>query len=99
MWRLGQTRRMTLKKIAGIAAIVVLALLVLRGCGDGQGMGRNHDDHGDRGSMSDQGVTVQAIFDERRRNAKTLGEIEQQFVDPDRISAGAQNGFALAGVS
>jgi len=57
---LGQTGYMTLKKIAGIAAIVVLALLVLRGCGDGQGMGRNHDDHGDRGSMSAQGVTVQA---------------------------------------
>ena len=57
---MGQTGYMTLKKIAGIAAIVVLALLVLRGCGDGQGMGRNHDDHGDRGSMSDQGVTVQA---------------------------------------
>jgi hypothetical protein len=51
---------MTLKKIAGVAAIVVLALLVLRGCGDGQGMGRDHDDHGDRGSMSAQGVTVQA---------------------------------------
>jgi len=51
---------MTLKKFVGIAAIVVLALLVLRGCGDGQGMGRDHDDHGDRGSMSAQGVTVQA---------------------------------------
>ena len=51
---------MTLKKLVGIAAIVVLALLVLRGCGDGQGMGRDHDDHGDRGSMSAQGVTVQA---------------------------------------
>ena len=57
---MGQTGYMTLKKIAGIAAIVVLALLVLRGCGDGQGMGRNHDDHGDRGSMSAQGVTVKA---------------------------------------
>ena len=51
---------MTLKKIAGVAAIVVLALLVLRSCGDGQEMGRDHDDHEDRGSMSAQGVTVQA---------------------------------------
>ena len=51
---------MTLKKIAGVAAIVVLALLVLRGCGDGQGMGRDHDDLDDRGSTSAQGVTVQA---------------------------------------
>jgi len=48
---------MTLKKIAGVVAIVVLALLVLRSCGDGQGMGRDHDDHG---SKSSQGVTVQA---------------------------------------
>ena len=48
---------MTLKKIAGVVAIVVLALLVLRGCGDGGGMGRDHDDHG---SKSSQGVTVQA---------------------------------------
>ena len=48
---------MTLKKIAGVAAIVVLALLVLRGCGDGGGMGRDHDDHG---SKTSQGVTVQA---------------------------------------
>ena len=48
---------MTLKKIAGVAAIVVLALLVLRGCGDGGGMGRDHDEHG---SKTSQGVTVQA---------------------------------------
>jgi len=48
---------MTLKKIAGVAAIVVLALLVLRGCGDGDGMGRDHDDHG---SKTSKGVTVQA---------------------------------------
>jgi len=51
---------MTLKKIAGIAAVVVLALLVLRGCGVGDEMGRNHDHHDDRGSESAQGVTVQA---------------------------------------
>ena len=51
---------MTLKKIAGIAAIVVLALLVLRGCGVGEGMGRDHDDHDGHGSKSAQGVTVQA---------------------------------------
>ena len=48
---------MTLKKFAGVVAIVVLALLVLRGCADGEGMGRDHDDHG---SKSSQGVTVQA---------------------------------------
>ncbi len=48
---------MTLKKFAGAVAIVVVALLVLRGCGDGDGMGRNHDDYG---SKSSQGVTVQA---------------------------------------
>ena len=51
---------MTLKKIAGIAAIVVLALLVLRGCGVGEGMGRDHDDHDGHGAKSAQGVTVQA---------------------------------------
>jgi uncharacterized protein YggE len=51
---------MTLKKIAAIAAIVVLALLVLRGCGVGEGMGRDHDDHDGHGSKSAQGVTVQA---------------------------------------
>jgi uncharacterized protein YggE len=51
---------MTLKKIAGIATIVVLALLVLRGCGVGEGMGRDHDDHDGHGSKSAQGVTVQA---------------------------------------
>lgn len=48
---------MTLKKLAGVVAIVVLALLVLRSCGDGDGMGRDHDDHGPKTS---QGVTVQA---------------------------------------
>ena len=48
---------MTLKKFAGVVAIVVLALLVLRSCGDGEGMGRDHDDHG---SKTSQGVTVQA---------------------------------------
>lgn len=48
---------MTLKKFAGVVAIVVLALLVLRSCGDGDGMGRDHDDHG---SKTSQGVTVQA---------------------------------------
>jgi hypothetical protein len=51
---------MTLKKIAGIAAIVVLALLALRGCGVGEGMGRDHDDHDGHGTKSAQGVTVQA---------------------------------------
>lgn len=51
---------MTLKKIAGIAAIVVLALLVLRSCGVGEGMGRDHDDHDVHGLKSAQGVTVQA---------------------------------------
>ena len=51
---------MTLKKIAGIAAIVVLTLLVIRGCGVGEGMGRDHDDHDGHGSKNDQGVTVQA---------------------------------------
>jgi uncharacterized protein YggE len=51
---------MTLKKIAGIAAIVVLALLVIRGCGVGEGMGRDHDDHDGHSSKTDQGVTVQA---------------------------------------
>ena len=48
---------MTLKKFAGVVAIVVLALLVLRGCADGEGMGRDHDDHC---SKTSQGVTVQA---------------------------------------
>jgi uncharacterized protein YggE len=48
---------MTLKKFAGVVAIVVVALLVLRSCGDGDGMSRDHDDHG---SKSSQGVTVQA---------------------------------------
>jgi uncharacterized protein YggE len=51
---------MTLKKIAGIAAVVVLALLVLRGCGVGEGMGRDHDDHDGHGTKSAQGETVQA---------------------------------------
>jgi argininosuccinate synthase len=48
---------MTLKKFAGAVAIVVLALLVLRGCGDGDGMGRDYDDYE---ASSVQGVTVQA---------------------------------------
>ena len=51
---------MTLKKFAGVVACVVIALLVLRGCGDGYGMGRNHDDYEGHGSKSSQGVTVQA---------------------------------------
>ena len=50
---------MTWKKIAGVVAIVVLAMLVFRGCGDGMGMMDDHDDmHG--GGDSAQGVTVQA---------------------------------------
>jgi len=50
---------MTWKKIAGVVAIVVLAMLVFRGCGDGMGMMDDHDDmHG--GDDSAQGVTVQA---------------------------------------
>ncbi|MEY3700354.1 MAG: hypothetical protein RIT16_714 [Actinomycetota bacterium] len=48
---------MTLKKFAGIVAIVVVAILVLRGCGDGRGMSRDHDG---RGSSASSGVTVQA---------------------------------------
>ena len=51
---------MTLKKFAGVVAIIVIALLVLRGCGGGLGMGGNHDDHDGHGSKSSQGVTVQA---------------------------------------
>jgi uncharacterized protein YggE len=50
---------MTWKKIVGVIAIVVLAMLVFRGCGDGRGMmGVHDDDHG--GPSSAQGVTVQA---------------------------------------
>ena len=50
---------MTWKKIVGVIAIVVLAMLVFRGCGDGRGMMGDHDDdHG--GPSSAQGVTVQA---------------------------------------
>jgi uncharacterized protein YggE len=50
---------MTWKKIVGVVAIVVLAMMVFRGCGDGRGMMRDHDEvHG--GSNSAQGVTVQA---------------------------------------
>jgi uncharacterized protein YggE len=50
---------MTLKKFAGFAAIIVIALLVFRGCDDGRGMMGDHDDdHG--GPSSAQGVTVQA---------------------------------------
>ena len=51
---------MTIKKFAGIVAIVVVALLVLRGSGDDYGMGRSHDDHDGPGMKSAQGVTVQA---------------------------------------
>jgi len=50
---------MTLKKFAGFAAIIVISLLVFRGCDDGRGMMGDHDDdHG--GPSSAQGVTVQA---------------------------------------
>jgi uncharacterized protein YggE len=50
---------MTWKKIVGVIAIVVLAMMVFRGCGDGRGMMRDHDEiHG--GGNSAQGVTVQA---------------------------------------
>ena len=59
MWRLGQTGCMTIKKFAGIVAIVVIALLVLRSCGDGRGMMGDFDDNYVRDS-STQGVTVQA---------------------------------------
>ena len=51
---------MTLKKFAGVVAIVVLALLVLRGCGGRDGMGQDLGDRDGRGSVSSQGVTVQA---------------------------------------
>ena len=50
---------MTLKKFAGAVAIVVIALLVLRSCGDVGGMGRDHDGH-NSDAQSTQGVTVQA---------------------------------------
>jgi uncharacterized protein YggE len=50
---------MTLKKFAGFAAIIVISLLVFRGCDDGRGMMGDHDD--DHGwPSSAQGVTVQA---------------------------------------
>ena len=50
---------MTLKKFAGFAAIIVISLLVFRGCDDGRGMMGDHDDdHG--GPSLAQGVTVQA---------------------------------------
>ena len=50
---------MTWKKIVGVVAIVVLAMMVFRGCGGGRGMMRDHDElHG--GGNSAQGVTVQA---------------------------------------
>ena len=50
---------MTWKKIIGVVALVVLAMLVFRGCGDGRGMmGHHDDDHG--GPSSAHGVTVQA---------------------------------------
>ena len=35
---------MTWKKIAGVVAIVVLAMLIFRGCGDGRGVMGDHDD-------------------------------------------------------
>jgi len=50
---------MTIKKFAGIVAIVVIALLVLRSCGDGRGMMGDFDGNYVRDS-STQGVTVQA---------------------------------------
>jgi len=59
MWRLGQTGCMTIKKFAGIVAIVIIALLVLRSCGDGRGMMGDFDGNYVRDS-STQGVTVQA---------------------------------------
>lgn len=50
---------MTWKKIVGVVAIVVLAMMVFRGCGGGRGMMHDHDElHG--GGSSAQGVTVQA---------------------------------------
>jgi uncharacterized protein YggE len=49
---------MTWKKIVGVVAIVVLAMMVFRGCGDGRGMMRDHDEM--HGGNSAQGVTVQA---------------------------------------
>jgi len=49
---------MTWKKIVGVFAIVVLAMMVFRGCGDGRGMMRDHDEM--HGGNSAQGVTVQA---------------------------------------
>ena len=45
--------------MVGVVAIVVLAMMVFRGCGDGRGMMRDHDEH-HGGSSSVQGVTVQA---------------------------------------
>ena len=50
---------MTWKKIVGVVAIVVLAMLVFRGCDDGRGMMGDHDDK-HHGTNSAQGVTVQA---------------------------------------
>lgn len=49
---------MTWKKIVGVVVIVVLAMMVFRGCGDGRGMMRDHDEM--NGGNSAQGVTVQA---------------------------------------
>ena len=49
---------MTWKKIVGVVVIVVLAMMVFRGCGDGRGMMRDHDEM--HGGNSAQGVTVQA---------------------------------------
>ena len=50
---------MNWKKIVGVVAIVVLAMLVFRGCDDGRGMMGDHDDK-HHGNNSAQGVTVQA---------------------------------------
>ena len=49
---------MTWKKIVGVVAIVVLAMMVFRGCGGGRGMMRDHDEM--HVGNSAQGVTVQA---------------------------------------
>ena len=49
---------MTWKKIVGVVAIVVLAMMVFRGCGGGRGMMHDHDEM--HGGNSAQGVTVQA---------------------------------------
>jgi uncharacterized protein YggE len=50
---------MTGKKIVGVIAFIVLAMLVFRECGDGRGMMDDFDGNYDRDSSA-QGVTVQA---------------------------------------